>query len=222
MSRFFILSMVLVLCACEGSDGADGWNGKPGEPGPAGAPGPAGTTAPGVPGPQGPQGEKGDPGPAGAEGAPGAKGDTGPAGPMGPQGPKGDKGDTVGIPGPQGIQGPPGPPGPAGAKGDTGPAGTITRSQVYEVSSSSSFWQSNGAIGGFSNEAISDCNDANDVLLSGGCRFDGAWNLLESRADLTGATSGSPNAAWRCVAWMGSPQPSNKLNTAWAYCLAVP
>jgi hypothetical protein len=114
-------------------------------------------------GPMGPQGVQG---PAGATGLQGLKGDTG------LQGPQGEKGDTgpQGALGPVGAQGNPGPqgtsgqPGSVGPQGEQGPAGPgIDRSHVYQ--NRSGFVVINF---GPATEAYVGCNDANDILLSGG------------------------------------------------------
>lgn len=86
----------------------------------------------------------------------GPKGDTGPAGPTGPAG-------ADGAPGPQGAQGAPGLTGAAGVDGMQGPVGGglyTSKAAVYcnEVSPPGT------------TKAVASCNDANDLLVSGGCK----------------------------------------------------
>ncbi len=115
-----LLTVLLALVACGGSEGTVG---PQGEPGPEGSAGPVGP--------------KGDPGPGGAAGEPGPQGERGPRGLAGVEG---EAGETVtvtedgtvvstgeaglqGPPGPQGSEGPEGPRGPEGAKGSQGQQG---------------------------------------------------------------------------------------------------
>ena len=119
-----LLTVLLALVACGGSEGTVG---PQGEPGPEGSAGPVGP--------------KGDPGPGGAAGEPGPQGERGPRGLAGVEG---EAGETVtvtedgtvvstgeaglqGPPGPQGSEGPEGPRGPEGAKGSQGRARRVSR-----------------------------------------------------------------------------------------------
>ncbi|MCB9545785.1 MAG: collagen-like protein [Myxococcales bacterium] len=77
----FMISILALTSACQGSSGTDG---EPGGPGPQGATGPIGEP--------GEKGEKGDPG---SPGSPGEAGPVGPQGPEGPRGPAGPAGEGV-------------------------------------------------------------------------------------------------------------------------------
>ncbi|MXY48310.1 MAG: hypothetical protein F4Y38_03315 [Gemmatimonadetes bacterium] len=148
--RAFLLTVSLLVVACQGERGPVGPAGVLGPPGPQGVSGPQGIVGPqgetgvqgepGVPGPQGERGETGPPGeqgPAGPQGEPGEQGPTGshgeqgPAGPPGEQGPAGPQGEqgeqgptgSQGEQGPAGPQGEPGEQGPTGSQGEQGPAG---------------------------------------------------------------------------------------------------
>ena len=89
-------------------------------------------------------------------------GATGPQGPAGPAGPPGES-----------VQGPPGPSGPTGATGATGatgPAGPPGASGGGGIEKSRIYQTSNLVPVGFGPATVveASCNDANDVLLSGG------------------------------------------------------
>ena len=71
-----VLSLALVIAACEGPAGSQGAQGPQGEPGLPGLPG-----NPGLPGVQGVQGEPGLPGNPGLPGVQGPQGEQGPPGP---------------------------------------------------------------------------------------------------------------------------------------------
>jgi hypothetical protein len=85
--------------------------------------------------------------------------DGGPAGPAGPQGEPGEPGPQ-GPQGPQGEQGVAGPQGPQGVAGPAG--GGIVRGDIYKFSASTIV--NPDTVG----ETTASCEDANDVLISGG------------------------------------------------------
>lgn len=150
-----------------GSNGSDGHNGQDGQPGAPGAPGATGATGP--------------------------KGDPGPQGPQGPQGVKGDPGEAQGVPGPQGPAGPQGAQGPqgvAGPQGPAGPTGTITKGQVYTISTNWSI-----VPGGGKSEAIAQCDDANDIALTGTC--------------MTQNSNGAAYQGRPFIFWSGARNPGN-------------
>lgn len=127
-------------CSPQSSAGETGAQGPQGEPGPAG-----------------PQGPKGDTGSAGAKGA---TGDTGPQGSPG----------STGAQGVQGLVGPAGATGPQGPKGDPGTSPSITRANVYSVTSGPG-----SALDASTVEAVAYCSDANDVALGGFCDSVDGW-----------------------------------------------
>lgn len=201
-------------CMCTGQPGPQG---VPGPSGPPGLQGPAGKDAvcandmnscpPGVPGPQGPTGAVGPAGPQGPKGDPGLNGSdgmTGPAGASGPAGAKGEKGDT-GTPGPAGSQG------PAGKDGKDGTV--ITKENIYVRSAMDA---SNGI-------ATAYCDDADDVIISGGCFTNGTLHVVGATgpSGLTSAASVDGKSGWICGT-ATSPTPGAPSVTATATCLAVP
>lgn len=112
----------------------------------------------------------------GAVGPEGQEGDSGPPGQQGPQGPQGPQG-TPGITevlGPDGgisatfdagsLQGPQGPQGPAGPQGPQGPAGSISKSNVYTLTSNAVSCSI-----GIACVANVFCTGSDDVLLHGYC-----------------------------------------------------
>lgn len=125
--------------SCVGPKGQQGERGLQGERGPQGLQGPQGPQ--GAAGPQGPQGVQG------ISGLSGAIGPQGPAGQIGPQGPQG----AVGPQGPQGVQ---------------GPAGIgMNINSLYTNTAQVTFPNTNGA----GAAVVAECDDPNDVPLSGGC-----------------------------------------------------
>lgn len=126
----------------------------------------AGGTCSCLDGRDGRDGEDGAPGPAGPAGSTGPQGEPGPAGPQGPQGEPGAVG-SMGPQGSQGPQGPAGPQGPMGLKGEPGEDGLFyekgqiyTNSELHISSPSNAVWVNLS------------CDDANDVLISGGCDYE--------------------------------------------------
>lgn len=151
-------------CAC--APGAKGDKGDQGPAGPQGAPGKDGVSAvcvndlnscpAGVPGATGPAGPAGAQGPKGEPGLDGVDGAVGPAGPAGPKGPAGPRGE-------------PGAAGPAGPKGADGKDGlSLTKSSLYVRSTNLT-----------SGVAIAQCDDENDIALSGNCVGQGVfWGTI--------------------------------------------
>lgn len=155
MKMLYLIVLSSMLFACVGED-------KPGAP--IGGSSLGSTT-------NGQDGLPGTPGATGAEGAKGDKGDPGPAGPQGPQGPKGEPGPATGVEGPQGPAGPQGPQGPQGFQGVPGPQGPqgpagggMTKAGIYTVTTNFSI-----VPGGGKAEAIAECDDKNDVAVTGMC-----------------------------------------------------
>ena len=165
--------------------------------GPAGPPGPTGPEGP--PGPAGPGGV----GPTGPEGPRGAKGDPGPPGPEGPQGVQGLQG-AQGLQGPQGTQGPKGPPGPAAAYGN--------KTDIQRKESRISVGAGQVAT------AVSSCDRAIDLLVTGGCYADPQWMAQLVAARPLAMTDGASAAAWRCDYRNTSPSSTIEV-VAEVYCV---
>lgn len=210
--RAYIVLILAMLVGCRSADPVtpdptttQQMTSTGGERGPAGPQGPQGVQGTqgiqGVPGPSGMQGLQGDRGTAGSDGAPG------PIGPNGPQGPQGPMG-VSGVPGPQGTQGP---------KGDPG---TITKKQRYTVTSVVTPM----GTGDVKQGVYASCNNANDVLLTGGC---GA-NIINNQVALLSSNQSLVDDAgvdqWMC-GWLvgnGSGAITGVTLTATAVCLTVP
>lgn len=117
----------------------------------------------------------------------GPRGDTGPAGPTGPAGADGARGL-------QGAQGAPGQTGMAGADGMQGPIGGglyVSKASVY----------CNEASPPGTNQAVASCNDANDLLVSGGCvdaAAPGTTGYFLSVSRPRNVAGGGP-AEWYCI-----------------------
>ena len=158
------------------SDGTHIWDGRFGEYVGPEIPCECEAGPPGPPGDVGPQGPTGPTGPQGAAGPAGSQGSSGPAGPAGQQGPVGS-------------QGPAGPAGPQGAQGPQGPTGADgvpqSKADLYERTSSSPV----GTV-----QAC--CDDANDILWSGGCYQGLGWGFREDRP--LNSTNTSAPACWVC------------------------
>lgn len=156
----------------------------------------------GLTGATGPQGPAGPAGAAGAQG-PGGSGPAGPAGEQGPAGPAGPAG-SVGPVGPQGIQGATGAAGAAGAGLAVGSVYFVTGTSMPDA-------VSGGAV------AFAACKTDTDVLLSGGCIFEG--QLLEVFGPRNDGLQ-SKNMYWFCQGYNTSSGTTTL--TATAECLAVP
>ncbi len=164
-------------CTC-----ALGAKGDQGPAGPQGAPGKDGVSAvcvndmnscpPGVPGAAGPAGPAGAQGPKGEPGIDGVDGAAGPAGPAGPQGPAGPKGE-------------PGAQGPAGPKGADGKDGfSLTKGSLYTRSTNLT-----------SGVAIAQCDDENDIALTGNCVGQGIfWGAI----GVYQPTNEDARSGWEC------------------------
>ncbi len=151
----------------------------------------------------------------------GPKGDPGPEGPQGPAGAEGPRG-------PQGFAGPMGATGPQGPEGMPGMNG----GGLY-VSKQAAYCR---AVDATSDVVQARCLDANDLLLSGGCRagsLPGRW-MLRTNGPLSGvgvAAGGNyaadvGEATWTCE-WSAettSPLPDFATSGAQAVicCIAVP
>jgi len=130
----------------------------------------------------------------------------------GDRGPEGEAGDP-GDPGPEGERGPqgdPGMPGQVGPQGERGPSGVFDAADIY----------TNIAIkpapANVDIDAVASCDDANDVLISGGC-------LVTSSEAVVVATfpedvePGEPQV-WVC---RGRHQSVSGEIRSWARCLDV-
>lgn len=169
---------------------------------------PSTTTTTGAPGPQGPPGPAGPAGPVGATGPKGDRGDTGETGPVGP----------AGSTGPSGPQGPVGPAGPQGPKGDPGTSTTITRTNVYSVTSGPG-----SALDSVTIEAVAYCTDTNDVVLSGFCDATDGWYASATPFINDGQNPGNTQG-FRCrfrKSW-NAPAGGTPAVEATVRCLAVP
>lgn len=205
----FCFAVVLSVVGCGGSGDTTGF------PGASSVGGTEASTGGGAcacsEGPEGPQGEQGMPGPQGIPGPTGADGQQGPVGPAGATGPQGQPGSQgpTGQMGPQGIQGPP------GATGPVGPAGSLTKGQVYVKTQV----QPSPIADGYYNLDLA-CDDANDVILSGGCATGHGVSSYVYQSYPKFADNANVPAAWHCglVANVGS---SNS-TTIYAVCLDVP
>ena len=206
---FTIIVMTLALLGCGSSDG-----GTPGGSSSSVSPSDAGSGGACVC-EQGPQGETGPQGPAGETGAQGPQGTPGAPGPQGPAGQDGEPG-APGATGMTGAQGPQGLPGPQGPKGDPGATGTIQKSQIYTDLNVVFMPQP-----GTKPVVAAQCDDANDVLLSGGCQAElggtGVAGLISSFP--TYATDLNQSSGWSCQFAVASPAPSTV--NAWVVCLSV-
>ena len=109
--------------------GANGTNGTDGRNGNDAKSVSTASTVAGPVGPQGERGEKGSDGVSGSSGAAGANGVAGAAGATGPAGPAGS--GSTGSQGPSGSNGSNGAPGSTGARGETG---TVSPSEVTDIS----------------------------------------------------------------------------------------
>lgn len=203
-----VMALLGALVACGGTDyerveGTTGASGARGDKGEPGLPGEQG-----LPGPQGPQGL---PGPEGPQGPAGAKGDPGSPGAQGPRGADGAPGSPGGI-GPMGPQGPEGPQGP---KGDTGPAGLgLSKSAMYVRTKATT-------INGWDTVGLgASCDDANDVLVTGGCTLYAAGEIRLRETKPVNVSSTSQAAGWECMFQnYGGNQQSIETH---AVCLKVP
>lgn len=151
----------------------------------------------------------------GCTGTQGPQGEQGPAGPQGPTGPQGPQG-------PQGAQGAQGLVGMAGPEGPQGPMGGglyVSKAAVYckEVSPPGT------------SAAIAACNDANDLLVTGGCvdsSVAGSTGYFISESRPVGVAAGGPTAAWFCSWDKPTGAPTVDLQAAGAKatvcCIAVP
>jgi len=127
-----------------------------------------------VTGPQGPQGLQGIPGIAGQTGAQGIQGPAGANGLTGADGQAGATG-SQGPSGTSGAQGPAGPQGLAGVAGAPG-AGGIDKSRLYTKLASTTTPPASF----IAQEIVAYCDDANDVLLSGGYLRDTTLQILRN------------------------------------------
>lgn len=155
--------------------------------------------------------------PAGAQGPQGPKGETGERGAQGPSGEgigiPGDKGDP-GPAGPAGAPGAPGPMGPAGPAGPKGDPGSYSKANVYVKNAAAN-------IAAFDTADVTQlCDDANDLVLSGGCAFNDASNLRLRRSIPKSAASVGVVSGWTCTAqnYGAAAIPLE----AWVVCLAIP
>ncbi|OJY31040.1 MAG: hypothetical protein BGO98_44955 [Myxococcales bacterium 68-20] len=156
-------------------------------------------------GPQGPKGDKGNPGPAGVPGAQGAQGADG----------------VDGVQGPMGPAGAPGAPGPQGPKGDKGDQGTIlNKGSIYVVHAFASV--TTGAAAPAGATVIAYCDDANDIVLNGGCGRNGSNpNHLLISSSPHAADDPAVRSGWSCQ-FYNNTVPSSFTGTSYATCLSVP
>lgn len=178
-------------CTTQDTPAVAGMPGAQGPAGPAGPQGPKGDT--GEPGKDGAAAEKGDPG---APGAPGTPGSTGPAG-------------APGSPGMQGLPGPKGDPGAVGAPGIL-----ASKANLY-TRSAQAFIPGNGV-----GEVDAMCDDANDIVLNGGCNprinFPGQNLILSGDMGQFDAQVDG----WRCSG--GNTSSQQFIMSAVVTCITVP
>jgi len=144
---------------------------------------------------------------------------SGTAGPQGPQGEKGDTGAT-GPQGPVGPQGATGPQGPAGMNGATGGGLYVSRQSAYCKEAPAS---------GNSYTTDAECDDQNDLLITGGCYDasapDGAY-IKRSHPGIGSVEQGGAPSFWRC-SWGFAPGVTPTFPSTWGgkarvCCITVP
>lgn len=165
------------------------------------------TGAVGSVGPQGPKGDRGDQGPqgmAGPQGAPGEQGEVGAAGSVGP----------AGTPGAPGV------PGAKGDKGEPGASGVLaTKAGLYHVEVFATIATGPAAPAGGS--VIAYCDDANDIILNGGCTAPASMGQHLTASMPYGADDPGVKSGWQCK-YYNNLVPSAFTGGAYATCLAVP